>query len=62
MNNIKASVLWIHDENDDITPLDDALKVKEDNHPNVEFMITKGLGHRKIYRDNTVVDAIVKFL
>ena len=62
LNNIKASVLWVHDEDDDITPLKDALKVKEDDHPNVKFIITKGLGHRKIYRDEAVVDAVVKFL
>ena len=62
MNNIKASVLWVHDEDDDITPMKDALKVKEDSHPNVQFIITKGLGHRKIYRDEAVIDAVVKFL
>lgn len=62
MNNIKASVLWIHDEEDDITPLGDALSVLEDQHPNIQFMITRGLGHRKIYRDGSVLDAIIKFL
>jgi len=62
MNHIKAAVLWIHDEDDDITPLSDALRVKEDAHANVQFMITKGLGHRKIYRDQAVIDAVVKFL
>ena len=62
MNNIKASVLWFHDEDDDVTPLNDALKVKEDNHSNIEFVITKGLGHRKIYRDESVLNAAVKFL
>jgi len=36
--------------------------VKEANYPNVEFVITKGLGHRRIYRDNKVVKAIVEFL
>ena len=62
MNNIRASVLWFHDEDDDITPLEDALKVKTDNHSNIQFVITKGLGHRKIYRDEGVVNASVKFL
>ena len=62
MNNIRASVLWIHDEDDDITPWADALKVKEDDHPNIKFVITKGLGHRKIYRDETVIKETVKFL
>lgn len=62
MQNIQASVLWIHDEDDDITPLEDALRVKADNHHNIRFIITKGLGHRKIYRSDEVVDTIVKFL
>ena len=62
VKNIKAKILWIHDEDDDITPLSDALKVKEDAHPNIEFMITKGLGHRKIYHDAAVKKAAVNFL
>ena len=62
LKNIKASVLWIHDEDDDITPVSDALKVKEDNLPNVQFMITKGLGHSKIYRDAAVKKAVTDFL
>ena len=62
MNNIKAKVLWIHDEDDDITPLNDALKVKEDAHPNIEFVVTKGLGHRKIYHDAAIKNKVVEFL
>ena len=62
IKNIKAKVLWVHDEDDDVTPLSDAMVVKEANYPNVEFVITKGLGHRRIYRDNKVVKAIVDFL
>jgi len=62
MRNIKATVLWVHDEDDDITPLSDALKIKEDGHTRVKFMITRGLGHRRIYRDNKVSKAIIDFL
>lgn len=62
LQNIKAKVLWIQDEDDNITPLSDALKVKDSNYPNVDFVITKGLGHRRIYRDNKVVKVIVDFL
>lgn len=62
MNNIKASVLWIHDEEDDITPWADAEKVQADNHPNIKFVVTKGLGHRKIYHDKAVKDQVIKFL
>lgn len=61
IKNIKASVLWVHDEDDDITPLADALKVKEDSHPNVEFVITKGLGHQRIYKDAGVKQRIIDF-
>lgn len=62
MKHIRAKVLWMHDENDEITPLADAYKVKEENYPNIQFVITKGLGHRRIYRDNKVSKAIVDFL
>jgi pimeloyl-ACP methyl ester carboxylesterase len=62
LKNINAKVLWFHDEDDDTTPLSDVLKVKEANYPNVEFVFTTGLGHRKIYRDNKVTRAIIDFL
>ena len=62
LENIKATILWIHDEDDDITPLKDALKVKEQNFKNIEFVITKGLGHRKIYRDSNIKNMVVNFL
>ena len=62
IKNIKAKILWLHDEDDDITPLADALKVKEENFPNVEFVITKGLGHRRIYRDIKVSKLITDFM
>ncbi len=59
---IKADVLWIHDEEDDVTPWADAEKVQQDAHPNFQFMLTKGLGHRRIYRDNKVKKAVIEFL
>ncbi|MBS4066133.1 MAG: alpha/beta fold hydrolase [Chitinophagaceae bacterium] len=61
-HNIKAEVLWIHDEEDEQTPWSDAEKVMQDAHPNFRFMVTKGLGHRKIYRDNQVKKAVFEFL
>ena len=61
-NNIRSSILWLHDENDDMTPLSDALKVKDDGHPNIQFEITQGLGHRRIYRENKVVKQVLEFL
>jgi pimeloyl-ACP methyl ester carboxylesterase len=62
MQNIKASVLWIHDEEDDITPYEDALKVKQEDFTNIKFIITKGLGHQKIYGDATIKKEVIEFL
>lgn len=62
LKNIRARVLWFHDEDDDTTPLRDVFKVKEEQFSHVKFVITKGLGHRRIYRDNKVTKAIIEFL
>ena len=59
--NIKGPILWIHDENDLITPIGDALRVQEDHHPNIQFVFTKGLGHRQIYRDPAVMRRVFDF-
>jgi pimeloyl-ACP methyl ester carboxylesterase len=57
-----CSVLWIHDENDEICPLSD-LKSSLDKHPaNVQFLITKGLGHNQVYKDAGVVNHLVEFI
>jgi alpha-beta hydrolase superfamily lysophospholipase len=62
MKNIAANILWIHDEDDDVTPFADALKVKEVGFKNIEFIITKGLGHRNIYRNKSVQKKVTDFL
>jgi alpha-beta hydrolase superfamily lysophospholipase len=62
MKNITANILWIHDEDDDITPFSDALKVKEAGFKNIKFIVTKGLGHRNIYRDKSVQKKVTDFL
>jgi pimeloyl-ACP methyl ester carboxylesterase len=62
VKNISAQILWVHDEDDDVTPLKDALQVKAENYPNIKFIITKGLGHSKIYRDAEVKKAVSDFL
>ena len=62
MKNIRASVLWFHDEDDELTPVEDALKVRDDGHLNIQFRITKGLGHRRIYRDNKIFKETIDFL
>ena len=62
VENLKAKILWCHDEDDPLTPWADAKKVMDKQHYNIEFIITKGLGHRRIYRDNKVFKTIVEFL
>lgn len=62
MQNIDHPVLWIHDETDNITPIHDVVKAQEDRLPHVEFFITSGLGHRRIYKDEKVMQKITGFL
>lgn len=62
IRNTNAKILWCHDEDDSMTPWNDAKKVMDEKHDNIEFIVTKGLGHRRIYRDNKVFKAIVEFL
>ncbi len=62
VENIKAKILWCHDEDDLMTPWTDAAKVMERKHPHIEFIVTKGLGHRRIYRENKISKAIIEFL
>jgi pimeloyl-ACP methyl ester carboxylesterase len=58
---IRADILYVQDEKDQITPLKDALVVKRDGHPNIRFLFTIGLGHRKIYKDPEMIRQIVEF-
>jgi len=60
--NIHAHILWIHDEDDVQTPIADALKLKNENPDNITFVITNGLGHRRIYRDAEAVKKVLEFL
>lgn len=62
LKKIKAQILWLHDKDDKITPLRDVLRVKESNHLNIQFVITRGFGHRRIYKDAKVGKTIVNFL
>mgnify|MGYP000990706299 CR=1 FL=1 len=54
-------VLWVHDQDDDVTPFSDARRFMERRPENVTFMVTSGLGHRRIYREQSVIDAVVAY-
>jgi pimeloyl-ACP methyl ester carboxylesterase len=62
LEHIRATVLWVHDKEDDITPIRDVQPAIEKHYPNVRFIITEGLGHRRIYREDAVVKAVTEFL
>ncbi len=62
LQKIKAKILWLHDEDDKITPLKDVFAIKKEAHTNIRFVITKGLGHGRIYRDAEAGKAIIDFL
>lgn len=62
MAHIHNPVLWVHDRGDDVTPLSDVQPIIDKQYPNVHFLITEGFGHRRIYREESVVKAITGFL
>lgn len=61
-SHIKAQVLFLQDKNDNMTPLSDAEPIMKKNYPNFHFVISEGLGHRRIYRDSKSVKSIIDFL
>ena len=55
-------VLWVHDHDDTITPIKDVQPLIDKKYPHIQFLLTEGLGHRRIYRDEQVIKAITAFL
>ena len=61
LTHIPSAVLWLHDKEDKVCPYEDTLAAQQMHLPNVEFVITKGLGHSNIYRDNAMQKKIIDF-
>jgi pimeloyl-ACP methyl ester carboxylesterase len=59
---LKAQILWIHDREDRVTPFADVAPIVEKNYAHVRFVLTEGLGHRRIYRQENIVDEVVGFV
>ena len=55
-------VLWIHDEQDDICPFEDVKNIYQQAPKHVDFVVTQGLGHSRIYRESKIKKQIVAFL
>jgi hypothetical protein len=59
---LKGQVLFLQDKDDNMTPLSDVKPVMDKNYPNFRFIISEGLGHRRIYRDEQSLKRIMEFL
>lgn len=58
----KGPLLWVHDEGDRVCPYQDLVNFKNNAPENIKFLITKGLGHNKVYKTPEIIDQIVAFL
>jgi pimeloyl-ACP methyl ester carboxylesterase len=54
LEQVQIPILWIHDEEDKITPLADGQPTMDRSPENILFYVTKGLGHNRIYREGKV--------
>ena len=62
LHEIKGDILWLHDELDTTTPFKDVQPLIKKAYAHVQFYITQGLGHSRIYIENKVKKRIVAFL
>jgi pimeloyl-ACP methyl ester carboxylesterase len=61
ISSLPQKVLVIHDEQDELVPLSDALKLKA-LRSDIELMKTDGLGHNRILHDESVCMRVSQFL
>ena len=59
---IRAQVLFLQDKQDKQTPFKDVEPIMEKEFPNFRFVISDGLGHRRIYKDASSIKTIMEFL
>jgi len=62
IQHIKANVLWVHDKQDKVCPFEDTLPVQQKQYAHVQFLITDGWGHSKVYLQPQVQKQIISFL
>jgi hypothetical protein len=62
IGSLGGNVLVVQDEGDAVVPLGEAKAIQQERHPNIRFIFTTGLGHKKVYKDQEVLDRIVDFL
>ncbi|HEU4902483.1 MAG TPA: hypothetical protein VFT06_06805, partial [Flavisolibacter sp.] len=59
---IRAQVLFLQDKQDKQTPFKDVEPIMEKEFPNFRFVISDGLGHRRIYKDASSIKTVMEFL
>ncbi|WP_018628259.1 alpha/beta hydrolase [Niabella aurantiaca] len=59
---LKSAVLWIHDTQDPVTPVSEALEIQRLAPSNIRFIFTEGLGHSRVYRNESVLKEVAGFL
>jgi pimeloyl-ACP methyl ester carboxylesterase len=59
---LKGQVLFLQDKDDYMTPLSDVKPIMDKSYPNFQFVISEGLGHRRIYRDEQSLNKVMEFL
>lgn len=60
--NYTGPLLWVHDEGDLVCPYKDLEAFQKNAPSNIQFLITNGLGHNKVYKTAEVMDQIMAFL
>ena len=59
--NVNIPTLVIHDSEDKFVPVSSAIIIRQ-NLEHGELLMTNGLGHHKIFKDNTVIQRIIDFI
>jgi len=62
IQNYPGPILWVHDENDSVCPYTDLKDFQKKAGNSIKFLITNGLGHNKVYKNQAVIDQIMQFL
>ncbi len=57
-----AQTLWVHDEEDTVCTFNDVKPLLKEQIPLLEFLITKGLGHNQLYKEQHIKEQIIHFL
>ena len=61
INKISSKIFIVHDKDDATTPYVDSKAIAE-RFSHVYLLTTRGLGHKNILRDKTVVSTIQKYI